>query len=413
MSDQQKISEYINNLKFKKSLGRGFNPDEVYEAIRKLSSMYDEVLSEAYMEMDELKAELELVKGNDNSGEIPASDGNACDTEASVDKQEAEGIVEGVGTAEVSEKEEATSPDENAEAEASDENKENEASDEKDTSLFTFVEDENESEDAYVEDEKIAEELNKENVRIFDKSLQRLKRSELLEILSEQGNENEALRNRLNAVKAENRELTKKLADRKIKIEKAGTLAEAAFAINGVIDSAHEAAKQYLDNLEDLYKRQAETVEMKEAKVRASTQGMVDEATRKSAEMLQAAEDKCSAMTFVAQERCDIMKEEAQAYCQMLRKEAQDKCNEERRRAEALCITKVKEFENNFVAKEKEITERCERKERETERACAEMVAKARLDIEARWESLSIRLENFYNTHSGLREMLSETGKQA
>ena len=385
MSDQKKISEYIDNLKFKKSLGRGFNPDEVYEAIRKLSSMYDEILAQTNREMDELKAE--LVKQNGDSSEISAPEENA-----SVENQESEGFTV---------IEEAEESNEKEEAEFSDNNNR--------SGNFSFVEDESETDDASDEEKYVAEEPETESARIFDKNIQRLKRSELLEILNEQSSENDALRNRLNAVKAENRELTKKLEDRKIKIEKAGTLAEAAFAINGVIDSAHEAAKQYLDNLEDLYKRQAETVEMKEAKVRASTQGMVEEANRKSAEMLKTAEDKCSAMTFVAQERCDIMKEEAQAYCRMLRKEAQDKCNEERQRAEALCLSKVREFESKFVIKEKEITERCERKERETERACAEMVAKARLDIEARWESLSTRLEDFYNTHSGLREMLSAT----
>lgn len=392
MSDQKKISEYIENLKFKKSLGRGFNPDEVYEAIRTLSSMYEEVLAQVYMEMDELKAELE--NGIDNSEEKAVDDKNSFETEAPSEKEEEETLVNSEESEETVEKEENNSSDE-IEGNGS----------------FSFVEDESESEDDSAESEKIAEEPTKEKMRPFDKSLQRLKRNDLLEILNEQSNENEALRNRLNAVKAENRELTKKLADRKIKIDKAGTLAEAAFAINGVIDTVHEAAQQYLDNLEDLCKRQAETVEMKEAKVRASTQGMVDEATRKSAEMLQMAEKKCSAMTFVAQERCDIMKEEARAYCQMLRKEAQDKCNEERQRAEALCITKVREFENSFVAKEKEITERCERKERETERACAEMVAKAKIDIEARWESLSSRLEDFYNTHSGLRDLLETTGQ--
>ena len=56
--EHHKISEYIDNLKFKKRVG-GFDPEQVYEAIRELSSMYNELLSEAYAENERLKNELE------------------------------------------------------------------------------------------------------------------------------------------------------------------------------------------------------------------------------------------------------------------------------------------------------------------------------------------------------------------
>ena len=56
--EHHKISEYIDNLKFKKRVG-GFDPEQVYEAIRELSSMYNELLSEAYAENERLKSELE------------------------------------------------------------------------------------------------------------------------------------------------------------------------------------------------------------------------------------------------------------------------------------------------------------------------------------------------------------------
>ena len=59
---QKKISEYIENISFKESLGMGYNPDEVYEAICNLSSMYNQVLSEAYRENEELKAKVEMLE---------------------------------------------------------------------------------------------------------------------------------------------------------------------------------------------------------------------------------------------------------------------------------------------------------------------------------------------------------------
>ena len=53
MVNAHQISEYINDISFKESLGIGYNPDEVYEVICNLSSMYNQVLSDAYKENDE------------------------------------------------------------------------------------------------------------------------------------------------------------------------------------------------------------------------------------------------------------------------------------------------------------------------------------------------------------------------
>ena len=74
------------------------------------------------------------------------------------------------------------------------------------------------------------------------KELRRLTRTELLELLVDMSEE-------LEKTRAERDELAAKLADREIKIEKAGTLAEASFALAGVLESAQEAADLYLENL--------------------------------------------------------------------------------------------------------------------------------------------------------------------
>lgn len=56
--EQHKISEYIDNLAFRKRVG-GVDQEQVYAAIREISSMYSELLSEAYAENERLKGELE------------------------------------------------------------------------------------------------------------------------------------------------------------------------------------------------------------------------------------------------------------------------------------------------------------------------------------------------------------------
>ena len=76
-----------------------------------------------------------------------------------------------------------------------------------------------------------------------DKELRRLSRGELLEMLIAQAAENDQLKNRLEQAEAQ-------LRDRKIAINNAGSLAEAALSLNGVFQAAEAAAQQYLENIE-------------------------------------------------------------------------------------------------------------------------------------------------------------------
>lgn len=92
-----------------------------------------------------------------------------------------------------------------------------------------------------------------------DKQLRRLKRADLLEMLIEQSKEVESLKQQV-------QELQEKLEDRQIRIEKAGTIADAAFELNGVLAAAQAAAKQYLDNLERLNKEAENRTENKARK---------------------------------------------------------------------------------------------------------------------------------------------------
>ena len=76
-----------------------------------------------------------------------------------------------------------------------------------------------------------------------DKELRRLSRSELLEMLIAQTEENDRLKIRLEQAEAQ-------LRDRRIAIDKAGSLAEAALSLNGVFQAAEAAAQQYLENIQ-------------------------------------------------------------------------------------------------------------------------------------------------------------------
>lgn len=175
--------------------------------------------------------------------------------------------------------------------------------------------------------------------------LRKLRKKALLEKLIEQMKENE----RLNQEVAE---LKKQVENREICIDNAGTIAEAAFEMNGVLAAAQAAAQQYLDNVKTLTERQEAENAAKEKAVAA----------------------KCMALEQATYERCNCMKAETEKACTEL----------------------------ELTTKQK-----CEAKERETEAKCLALMEKTEQDIEAKWDDLSNRLEEFYRAHAGLKSLLT------
>ncbi len=82
-----------------------------------------------------------------------------------------------------------------------------------------------------------------------DRELRRLSRSELLEMLIAQIEENEKQ-------KAQLTEMEERLESREIAISQAGSIAEAALALSGVFEAAQDAAARYLENVRRLNSEQ-------------------------------------------------------------------------------------------------------------------------------------------------------------
>lgn len=77
-----------------------------------------------------------------------------------------------------------------------------------------------------------------------DQELRKLSRTSLLEMLVQQGRELEQVRSQL-------REARLELDSRRIETAKAGSIADAALALNRVFRAAQDAADQYLLNIEE------------------------------------------------------------------------------------------------------------------------------------------------------------------
>ena len=83
-----------------------------------------------------------------------------------------------------------------------------------------------------------------------DKELKKLRRVELLELLVEQTAEMEELRGQL-------RQAQQELKNREILLEQAGSIAEAALALNQVFEAADRAARDYVNSVKAACDRQA------------------------------------------------------------------------------------------------------------------------------------------------------------
>lgn len=111
-----------------------------------------------------------------------------------------------------------------------------------------------------------------------DKEFKRLRRSDLLDIILELQKKNREQAERIST-------LEEQLSSRELKLEKAGSIAEAALAVNGVIEAAQAAADQYLEQLRLLYER-----------AEASANALPKDAEQNSDEPLRNADAECDSV---------------------------------------------------------------------------------------------------------------------
>ena len=108
-----------------------------------------------------------------------------------------------------------------------------------------------------------------------ERELRRLSRADLLELLLAQRRENEQLRCILDQAQSQ-------LADRTIKIDKAGSLAEASLQLSGIFTAAEDSCRYYMDNIRLLSERQSQVCQQMEQETKEKCERMVAEAELKT-----------------------------------------------------------------------------------------------------------------------------------
>ena len=120
-----------------------------------------------------------------------------------------------------------------------------------------------------------------------ERELRRLSRADLLELLLAQRRENEQLRCMLDQTQSQ-------LADRTIKIDNAGTLAEASLQLSGIFTAAQDACQYYVDNIQQLSERQSLVCQQMEQETREKCDLMLEQARQMSRVYWEEYTEKCS-----------------------------------------------------------------------------------------------------------------------
>ena len=95
-----------------------------------------------------------------------------------------------------------------------------------------------------------------------DKEFKRLSRSQLIEIIYQ-------LQLKQEELTADNEKLSKSLADKRLRLSKAGNIAEAALEIHNVMQAAQDAAAHYLEEIQIRVDNEYQQI-LKEAKEEAA-----------------------------------------------------------------------------------------------------------------------------------------------
>lgn len=131
---------------------------------------------------------------------------------------------------------------------------------------------------------------------LTEKELRRLKRTELLELLVEQGRVVERLQKEVAELRAE-------AENRQIGIENAGSIAEASLSLTKIFDEAQDAAKIYLENIERRSGEQDRINARREEESKKKAEQLLMSTAKKCREMEAATAQKCRQMLEAAAKR--------------------------------------------------------------------------------------------------------------
>ncbi len=138
----------------------------------------------------------------------------------------------------------------------------------------------------------------KEVVLLTEKELKKLRRVDLLELLMEESRVVERLQKEVD-------ELREEAEQKRIAVEKAGSIAEASLRLTKVFDEAQKAAQLYLDNIERRSAEQDRISAAREEESRREADRLLAETAKKCREMEVATARRCRQMLDAAARKAE------------------------------------------------------------------------------------------------------------
>lgn len=204
---------------------------------------------------------------------------------------------------------------------------------------------------------------------VADKELRRMSRPELIEIIY-------ALKSNEEALKKKNAQLNEELNDRTIRIEKAGSIAEASLQLNDVFEAAQAAADEYLNSIREANA----SMEDKQQTAATEAERVVSEAKTRAEGIVADANEEAARIMTMAKEQADTTLSEARAASQQMTETAQKRSHD--------------------------IITTAEKKRDELEKACREKTEETQKELEARWDAFENRVEDVLSQHRELSMLL-------
>ncbi len=136
-----------------------------------------------------------------------------------------------------------------------------------------------------------------------ENELKKLGRNDLLQMLIDQSKELIELKEKYSELEKKNAELSEKLADKRIDLNNAGSIAEASLQLSGIFEAAQEACRLYTDNIANLSARQEAVCAKREAESSLRAGRILSEAEAKSLALKLETESQCAEMLRTAREQ--------------------------------------------------------------------------------------------------------------
>ncbi len=129
-----------------------------------------------------------------------------------------------------------------------------------------------------------------------DRELRRMHRAELIEIIY-------ALKQSEDQLKAQNAALTAQLQDRQLRLESAGSIAQAALELNNVFAAAQAAADDYLHSVQASLADTNATAANTLSQARSEAKRILEQAQADADSLKAQAQQECDAMTAAAAQK--------------------------------------------------------------------------------------------------------------